>query len=205
MYQADEDLSFEQISPESERTKPKMSKGASGIKTGTQECEINLVIALKLKTMLENAGATVIISRSESNVSISNIERAEIMNDAGVDIWLRICCNSSKNSSTNGAIALVPSRFNNYDKYKSSLLLGKSVISGFCKSTKAENLSVKALSDQAGFNWSDNTVITLSLGYLSNANEDSKLNRSSYQIKCAEGLFDGIVEYYSKIADATQE
>lgn len=195
-HQAVEDPALEPMQPGSNRTKPRMTKGAVGIKTGAPECRINLQIGLKLKGLLEGGGATVIMTRESSDVSISNLERAQRMNEAGVDIWIRLHCDASSSERQSGSHALVPSRAYSADIYKESLALAQSVLDRFCETTGAANGGVSALINQTGFNWSERPVMAIEMGYLSNAEDDVRLGRDSYQIACATGIYNGIVAYY---------
>lgn len=195
-HQTADDPELEQMLPNSNRTKPRMSKGAVGIKTGTPECRVNLAIGLKLKDLLESAGATVVMTRDSNDVSLSNMERAQLMNDAGVEIWVRLHCDASSSERTSGAHALVPSRAYNEAIYKESLALAQSVLGAFCAATGAEDGGVSASMTQTGFNWSERPVMAIEMGYLSNAEEDVRLGRDSYQIACATGIYNGIVAYY---------
>ena len=72
------------------------------------EYVINLQVGLKLKGKLEALGATVIMTRETHDVDISNAERAMMMNDAGVDCWLRIHANGSTDPDVHGMFILVP-------------------------------------------------------------------------------------------------
>lgn len=197
-HQAVPDIELEPVRPGSDESKARMSAGATGVKTGMEEYRIVLQISLKLKKLLEEAGAKVVMTRTANDVSISNIERAQIMNDANVDIWLRLHCDRASSSSQTGARVLVPSRSSNASVYQQSLQLGKDVLWSFCSVTGAKKRTVVARSDQTGFNWSKEPVIAIEMGYLSNVNDDLKLNRDSYQSLCAQGLFEGILEYYSE-------
>lgn len=97
---ADDEL--EPIAPGSLLSKVKQSSGSVGVKSGTGEHTINLIIANKLAGLLRLSGANVIMSRTDADVSISNSERAEIMNEANVDFWIRLHCESAQDANTSG-------------------------------------------------------------------------------------------------------
>ena len=201
-HQATSDIALERISPVTALLKFRMSTGTIGVKTGTAESLINLLIALKLKDMLNKAGAQVIMTRTEQEVNISNAERALVMNKAGVDFWIRFHCNNSSDAKLTGASVLIPSASETPDIYEKSFMLGVCVLDAFCASTGAKNLNIVSLSNQSGFNWSQNPVVTIEMGYLSNSCDDVRLNRDTYQSACAKGVFDGILAYYSTNASA---
>ena len=197
-HQTEEDPALEAMLPGSERTKPRMSPGAVGVKTGAQECTINLAVGLKLKKLLENGGATVVMTRTDNAVCLSNQERAKMMNEAGVDFWIRLHCDASSSAQNSGAHALVPSRAYNPAIYKESLALAQQVLAAFCEATGAADGGIAAYMNQTGFNWSDYPVMAIEMGYLSNAEDDVRLGLDSYQTACATGIYNGIVSYYQQ-------
>lgn len=111
---ADDEL--EPIAPGSLLSKVRQSSGSVGVKSGIGEHTINLIIANKLAGLLRLSGADVIMSRTDADVSVSNSERAEIMNEANVDFWIRLHCESAQDANTSGCTVLIPSEgmlFNN--------------------------------------------------------------------------------------------
>ncbi len=190
------DTALEAIAPGSLRTKARMSTGATGVKTGTPEYEINLQVAKHLQSLLEQAGATVIMTRTHNDVSISNTERAQMMNDAQVDCWVRIHCNSSNNPNKSGVSILSPAQTSNALIYEQSLKLARYTLTELCDATGAKPLAISLLNDQAGFNWSAYPVIAIEMGYISNPTEDLRLNRYSYQQSCARGIYNGLIRYF---------
>lgn len=204
-HQEKADVKYEAIAPGSERTKERMSAGAVGVKTGTPEYELTLLVANKLKKRLENAGAAVIMTRTKSNVSLSNIDRAKLMNEKEVDFWVRLHCDFSTKSSDHGAHAITPAQSAAPDIYGQSLALSKDVLVQFCKTTGAKRNAVLIRDDQTGMNWSNAPVTTIEMGYLSNPAEDVQINRTSYQNSCAKGIYNGIVAYVGGLKAAEEE
>ena len=196
-HQQNADPEQEPVYPDNaHKTKDRMSPGAVGIRSGIEEHEVNLAVSLKLAEYLQAAGASVVLSRSTNDVNISNIERAELMNEAQVDFWIRIHCNSSNSQRTNGALVIVPGK--DMTIHDGSVELGKQILAGFCAATGAACKGVSYTSTQTGFNWSKSPVVTIEMGYLSNPEEDALLGRESYQFCCAEGIFAGIAAYCAK-------
>lgn len=196
-HQERHDDALEAVAPGSARTKARMSRGAVGVKSNMPEYKITLLVAQQLQQLLEAAGAKVVLTRSEHAVNLSNRERALLMNDAQVDVWVRLHCDAAASPQMSGARALVPSRSANSSIYKESLALSKTLLAAFCEATQAKKRTIVARHDQTGFNWSASPVVAVEMGYLSNVNDDTKLNRSSYQALCAQGLFQGLEAYFT--------
>lgn len=223
---ADDEL--EPIAPGSPLSKVRQSSGSVGVKSGTGEHTINLIIANKLAELLRLSGADVIMSRTDADVSVSNSERAKMMNDAKVDFWIRLHCESAQDANTSGCTVLIPSAGMLFSgalspsKQKStgrgtgargadesvpaadciyikSLALATAVIKEFCTFTGAQPLGIVSLSDQTGFNFSDSPVIAIEMGCLSNEADDIRLNRAAYQDACAFGIYRGINQYAAMI------
>lgn len=193
-HQLKADNGQEQISPNDEKTtKDRMTRGCTGVRSGVNEYDVNLAVSVKLMALLQDAGATVVMTRTKNDVSVSNKERAEMMNDAKVDFWIRIHCNSSTSKLTEGALVIAPSKQMAIGAQSDAL--GKALLDEFCAATGAINRSVIYSASQTGFNWSDSPVVTIEMGYLSNPQEDTKLCRASYQDACAAGIYNGIIEY----------
>ncbi|MCE5236462.1 MAG: N-acetylmuramoyl-L-alanine amidase [Eubacteriales bacterium] len=191
------DIALERISPASGLLKPRMSGGATGVKTGAEESLINLLIALKLQKLLADAGATVVMTRTSQDVSLSNADRASLMNQENVELWIRLHCDASTDANVSGACALIPSPSETPKTYEPSLALAEAVLNAFCAATGAKDLGITPLDSQTGFNWSKSPVISLEMGHLSNACDDVHLNRDAYQSVCAKGIFDGLAAYFA--------
>ncbi len=195
-HQLEADNVKEAISPNSTLTKDRTSAGGVGTKTGIYEYEINLQIANRLKLLLEDAGATVIMTRSTHDVNISNSERAVMMNDANVDVWVRIHCDHSTDSQKSGISVIAPSKDANEAIAQESLSLAKQLIESTSEQSGVNALNISILSDQTGFNFSKSPVVAMELGFLSNPTEDVLLNRASHQESLALGMAKGLNAYF---------
>ncbi|MGN1005834.1 MAG: N-acetylmuramoyl-L-alanine amidase, partial [Aristaeellaceae bacterium] len=101
-HQVQANYDKEPIAPGSSETKAKVASGTSGVRTGISEYVTDLEIALKLRDALEAEGCTVYMTREVNEIDISNLERAEMMNELGVDLVLRIHCDGATDKSANG-------------------------------------------------------------------------------------------------------
>ncbi|OON93539.1 MAG: hypothetical protein ATN31_05840 [Candidatus Epulonipiscioides saccharophilum] len=186
----------EPIAPNALCQKPRVSSGTSGIITKRPEHEINLEASLLLKDMLFDQGFNVILTREESDVNISNLERALISNQANSDITIRIHCDSHNDPSKTGATILIPAEANLHTKsiYEQSKNFAKHLE---C-SLEASSIKVNSIierTDMTGFNWSSVPVVILEMGFMSNAQEDQLLSSPSYQKKLMEAVVAAIKAY----------
>lgn len=186
-------------SPNSNVMKIKDPGGASGINSGTPEYVIAWNVSLKLKSLLENEGYKVLLTKNSINESPGNIERAEVGNKNNAALEIRIHCDSADAVSAHGATMLVPSPVD-YVKDVSSIskTYGEEILSTLVNEAGMYNRGISERSDLTGFNWSKVPVILIELGFLSNSNEEQLLISDEYENKLAKGLCDGIKKTLNK-------
>lgn len=188
------DTSKEPVAPNSSILKYKQTGGAQGIVTKTPEYKINMDVALKLKSKLEDSGFTVIMTKTDNNKTMSNIERAKLGNEADAALVIRIHADSAENKTPKGASMLVPSN-NEHTKdiYSQSKLFGEVILNTVTNSVGMNNRGVIERSDMTGFNWSTVPVVLIEMGFLSNPEEDKNLSNAAYQEKIANAISEGVM------------
>ncbi|HEY8803822.1 MAG TPA: N-acetylmuramoyl-L-alanine amidase [Clostridium sp.] len=180
-------------SPGSSIMKVKEPGGAQGINSRTPEYVVNMAVAVKLRSLLQAKGYTVVMTKTQNSLMLGNIARAEVGNKAKADLVIRIHADSNNNSSAEGASMLVPADTKNTDAiYTASKKYGQIVFSSLVNGVGMNNRGVVERDDMTGFNWSKVPVILVEMGFLSNVNEDRLLNTDAYRDKIAKGLADGI-------------
>lgn len=189
----------EPVAPGSDEMKAKVSSGTAGVKTKVPEYKLVLEVALGLRDALEKHGATVIMTRTENNVDISNAQRATMANDADADLYFRIHADGSTDKSVHGASVLIPGNGYITDEYvlKESERAGRCILDSFVKATGAKRRGLVKRNDLSGFNWCSVPMALIEIGFMSNAEEDVKLNTTEYQDKMIKGMANGIVEYFT--------
>ncbi len=196
-HQGKGNTSPEPIGPGSAQTKPKVSSGTSGVSTGVPESELVLAVSLKLRDVLSAAGVEVVMTRTTQNVDLSNIQRAQIANQAGADLFVRVHADGSDDPSTTGIHVLYPANTKGWTddiaavSKQAASLAQKELVAA----TGAKDRGIDARSDMTGFNWSDVPAIIPEIGFMTNPAEDRLLATSSYQDAIVAGLAQAILEF----------
>ena len=191
-------LENEEQSPGTGIMKIKDGGGAQGNTTGTPEYVVNMSVAMKLKSLLEAQNYTVIMTKTSNDVSLGNIERANIGNDNNAALVIRIHCDSAETSSASGASMLVPAKVGYAQNISDiSKKYGEIVLDSMVETAKMKNRGISVHDDMTGFNWSKVPVILVEMGFMSNPQEDKLLSDDNYQNKLAQGLCNGIVRCFT--------
>lgn len=198
-HQQKQDLKKEPVAPNSRTLKEKCTSGTAGVATKNPEYKLNLDVALMLQKELEKLGATVIMTRTTNDVKLSNVDRAEIANKAKANLTIRIHADGSDNKKVQGISMLVPG--SKYIKDKTvidkSKKAGKVILESVVETTSAKSRGVVERDDLTGFNWSEVPVVLIEMGFMSNKEEDLKMNTASYRQKLVSGMAKGIEKYFS--------
>lgn len=194
-HQAKMNKEQEAVAPGSSETKMKVSSGTWGVKSKKAEYEVNLDVSFMLKEALEKMGCTVYMTRESHDVNISNQERAIMMNELGADLVLRIHCNGSENSKSNG-IGLFVTKTGSVAE--PSYAAAEALLPAMVEATGAKADGIFKRDTYTGMNWSTVPIILVEMGYMSNPEEDMKLVNPDYQKLLVEGMVNGICAYFGR-------
>jgi N-acetylmuramoyl-L-alanine amidase len=177
--------------------------------TGLQEKTANLAIGLKLKALLEAAGAKVVMSRTTDTRCATPAElaagaalgdelhvdlgcRADLSDRVGADAFISIHNNASGDYAVRGTETYwTPDNFN----ASQSQVLASLVQAELVKTLGLRNLGVK----QNIFyvtRYTDAPAVLAEIAFISNSTEEALLRQDSFLTKTAEALFRGIARLW---------
>ena len=174
--------------------------GAVGKTTETTESYLNLQFSLKLKSICEEYGFKVVLTRKDmngiysafaSNKKRSEMEkRMEIIESANPDLVVSIHMNSFSNSSARGAQVFYAENFPENEEFAQTVQDAlNEKIPNAKKTAKSSDFYV--------INTTSKPSILVECGFLSNPEEERLLVSEEYQEDFCYVLFYGILSYFS--------
>ena len=190
-HQQNADTELEESIPGTTAEKERATSGAVGVNSGVKEYELTLEYAIVLKSYLEGCGAEVILTRTENDVDISNIERAQIAIDNNADYFIRIHADSAPDSEISGVKVYVPST----GSYSSTIASdGEYFADMVAEAIGLPSLGSVQSNMYTGLNHADSVKsYQLVVGYLSNSEDDAVLNRADTPYKVAVAVSEFLV------------
>lgn len=171
---------------------------------GITEASINLKIALKVQDLLEEAGSTVILTRSDENgiyeeksdtlreMKVSDIKnRVKMGNESSADIFVSIHLNKITQQKYWGWQTFF--KKGNEESKKLAEALQNGLNQTIQKENKRESLKIENIYIV------DHVKIPITIvecGFLSNEEEEKLLQTEEYQNKLAWGIYVGIMDYF---------
>ncbi|MBP3729252.1 MAG: N-acetylmuramoyl-L-alanine amidase [Lachnospiraceae bacterium] len=197
-HQGRANTELEPLGPGSEEMKTKVATGTQGRTSGVPEYVVTLQVSLKLQKILEERGYEVLMIRTTHEVNISNAERAQKANEAGVDAFVRIHCNGVDNPEVNGFLAMIQTPNNpwNGSRYPEFKRLAQSIVDEACLVTGAKNMGLLETDGMTGINWCQVPTALVEMGFMTNPQEDLKLVDDAYQDLLAIGIANGIDSFF---------
>jgi len=172
--------------------------------TGTTEAQTNLKIVLKVQSLLEQSGATVILTRSDENgiydldkntlreKKISDIRnRVKIGNESQADIFVSIHLNKIPQNQYYGWQCFYKQNDENSTKLAKSLQ--QNLNEAIQKENKREAMKLNKVYIMKHV---EIPISIVECGFLSNPEEEKQLLDDEYQDKLAWGIFNGIMDYF---------
>jgi N-acetylmuramoyl-L-alanine amidase len=195
----------EPIGPGSATRKIKDGGGTHGVVSGLREADLNLAVALRLRTLLRQAGVDVVMTRTRTaGTSMGNIARARIANQVHARLFLRIHADGSTDPAARGTHTLYPAYRRGWtdDVYAKSKRAATIVQRALRASLGFPDRGLQERSDFTGFNWANVPVILVEMGFMTNPTEDRLLATAAYQRRAAIGLCRGTLEFIGRETSA---
>lgn len=173
----------------------------TGTATNTDypETDFNWAVAQKLKQELEDAGATVIMSRDDNDgVGPCVDERGIFADDA--DLMVSIHANGSESATTKGFHVIVAkpgsSEAVEEDSNRLAASMSRAMTDPFTPNRAYGNNAISRRSDLAGLNNASVPAVIVECGEMRNPHEAKMMESKSGQQKYADALLQGIVDWY---------
>lgn len=188
------------IGPGASEQKAKDSGGTTGCVSGVPEYALNLDLSFKLRDELLKRGYEVCMTRESNDVPMGNVERANVANDTKSDVFIRMHANGSEDSSVSGGMTICPTADNPYIgyMYEDCRYISDLILDHMMESAGISKGTVWETDIMTGSNWSQVPVTIVEVGYMSNADEDMKLQDEAYQDLLIKGIADGIDAYFAE-------
>ena len=169
--------------------------GKVGI-NGAIEKDVNLKIAIKLKSLLEEQGIKVIMTREDENgLADSKVEdlkkRVSIINQEKPLLAVSIHQNSYQGESIHGAQVFYFTH--SQEGEKAAKIIQEALLEADSENTR----SAKANDTYYMLKKTEVPVVIVECGFLSNQKEADLLVTEEYQQKVAEAVVNGIIKYIS--------
>lgn len=172
--------------------------GTTGVSTGRLEKEVNLEIAKKLQTVLEEKGYIVIMTRETDDMIAPSKEedmhkRESIIRDSHADIFVSV----HQNFFEGGSGAKGPQVF-----YRDRAAKGYE-LAQYVQDALNQQLGIKNPRDVNAGDYQllrpgDQASVIVECGFFSNPEEEQKLQKDDYQQSIANAVGDGIEQYLAK-------
>jgi N-acetylmuramoyl-L-alanine amidase len=165
---------------------------------GMRESDNNLSVGLKLKKLLEDSGAKVIMTRdTDRSVAEEGVElkqelqaRVDLVNVNNADVFISLHTNANDNSDVHGAMTFY---YNDMSKR-----LASDIQTSMIKFTEATD---KGTEKENFYVLRNNKIpaVLVEMGFITNKSEAIKLNDDVYRNVLVNGLYKGIVNYFNEL------
>ena len=179
---------------------------SGAVSGGVREKDLTLSVYNKVSSKLASLGYTVLTSRNVDK-DVDLVDRAEQANNANADMLLSIHFNAGGRGIARGietyyyqaTADIVPKinkeNHNNAERLERSRKLANKVQQNLLYQTGANDRGVKRASFTVLRETSIPSIL-VELGFIDNPEERNKIKTNEYQERLANGIVDGIVEYY---------
>lgn len=163
------------------------------------DAEVGYAVAVRLRTLLEQAGATVVMTREDlpHNQKVVMADRIAMNNQLEPDIFISI----HGNKAGTGVTKATGAETYTYDGkiYSQQFLavnLAEHIRDGLKASTNQK--SVTKTKNLYVLRMNNHPAVLVECGYLDNPSDLQRLASADYQQKLAEGIYQGVIAYFAQ-------
>jgi N-acetylmuramoyl-L-alanine amidase len=156
-----------------------------------REKDVNLEVAIHLKNLLEQAGAAVILTRTD-DYFVGLYERPFMANDFLGDLFISIHTNNHPDLSVHGIEVFY------YPNRPLSQTLARLVLNNITQYTGFTGLGAKS-DDFVVIRETEMPSILVEVGFLSNFQEENIMKTPEFKDRAAEGIYQGILDYWQSV------
>ncbi|HHY06646.1 MAG TPA: SH3 domain-containing protein [Clostridia bacterium] len=173
-----------------------LDPGAIGLRLKLKEKDVNLAIALKVKKLLEEAGAKVVMTHT-GRTGLTLAQRAEIANNLQADVFVSIHADSGKPGVTGHTTYYYAPEWHSilaaqrYERQKLATLVQRELV----KSGGRRDVGVRE-ENYAVLRETRVPSILVETAFLSDREEEILLSQDWYRQKLAEGIANGLKAYF---------
>ena len=179
---------------------------SGAVSNGLREKDLTLSVYNKVSSRLASLGYSVLTSRN-TDKDVGLVSRADQANKSNADMFLSIHFNAGGRGASYGietyyykarpeyTPAINKDKHNDPERLEKSRKLAQKIQKSLVSKTGAFDRGVKR-ETFAVLRETSIPSILVELGFIDNKEEASKIKTNEYQEKLADGIVDGIVEYY---------
>ena len=159
---------------------------------GVQEKDLNLAIATRAAKLLEEAGVTVVMTRTDDSY-VDHYDRSSLANDMDADLFVSVHCNANvDHDDVTGVYTCAYGQSTN--GWRLAQLLHQTMLT----STGANDFGMEERPNLAVLRTSLMPAALVECGFMSTASELDLLTQPAYQAKLAQGIADGVLAYLAQ-------
>ncbi|WP_028991748.1 N-acetylmuramoyl-L-alanine amidase family protein [Thermoanaerobacter thermocopriae] len=174
--------------------------GAIGV-GGLRESDVVLGIALKLNSLLTKGGFRTMMSR-DSDVFVDLITRSQEANNAGADIFISIHTNAFGTPTPKGTeIWYYPNGYKG--DTRDNKTFAQIIYNNLMKEINTVDRGLKEGPSLSVLNKTKMPAILIETAFITNPDDAALLQDDAFQWKVAQGIYNGIVEYFKKLKEGS--
>lgn len=159
---------------------------------GVKEKNLNLAIASRAARLLEEAGLTVLMTRT-GDQEVGLYERTGFANSRNVDLFVSVHCNA--NVEHDDALGIYTCA---YSQDTEGWLLARALYEAMQTSTGAPGFGMEERPNLAVLRTAQMPAALVECGFMSTESELALLTQPDYQARLAQGIADGVLAYLAQ-------